>query len=266
MGFFSAIMAKYAAAKQRKLDKEALVVSILAAASRGTFTDEEETAFNAKFTALALLPEDLQQIRPQAYDRALNAVTIDGTVSAEGQTKVERIEQFLKIPGNEIADSKRRLGRARVLSEIRDGHVPNINVQNLILQKGEQAHWAESSAILEERVVAKHYEGRSQGISVRIAKGVTYRVGAQRGQLITDKAILPVSSGYLVVTSKRLIFQGDKKSFNIRLDKLLDCHFFSDGVRVTDDKGKPRTVRFDSAANCEIVAAILSHAVNHFAA
>jgi hypothetical protein len=95
-------------------------------------------------------------------------------------------------------------------------------------------------------------------------KGVSYRVGAHRGHIVTDKAVVPVSVGHLIITNKRVIFRGDAKSFNIKLDKLLELNFYSDGMRVTDDKGKPRMIRFAEEGNIDIVGAILSHAVNNY--
>jgi hypothetical protein len=135
-----------------------------------------------------------------------------------------------------------------------------------VLQKAERVYWSEQGSLLEERVVRRGYEGGSHGISFRIAKGVSYRVGAHRGHLVTDKAVLPVSSGDLIVTSKRVIFRGDTKSFNFKLDKLLDVQFYSDGVRLMDDKGKPRLVQFAETGNGDVVGAILSHAVNSYGA
>jgi hypothetical protein len=265
MGFFRWIIDKIAAMRQRAKAKKDLISSILQAAARGVFTPQEMASFQTKFKELELQPTDLKTVQPKAYELALRAATIDGVITPEGYANLANIETFLRIPGNAITESKKQVARLHLLYEIQHGNVPNISVQDLILQKNETAHWSEAASLLEERVVNRRYVGSSQGVSIRIAKGVTYRVGSQRGHLVSDTAVVPVSTGALVVTNKRLIFRGDKKSFNFRLDKLLDCHFYSDGVRVTDDKGKPRVIRFYSAANTDIVGAVLTHAVNHFA-
>jgi len=94
-------------------------------------------------------------------------------------------------------------------------------------------------------------------------KGVSYRVGSHRGHIVTDKAVMPVSEGDLVITNKRVIFRGDAKSFSSKLDKLLEINCYADGVRLTDDKGKPRVIRFAADGNADIVGAVLSYAINH---
>jgi hypothetical protein len=76
--------------------------------------------------------------------------------------------------------------------------------------------------------------------------------------------MVPISAGELIITNKRVIFRGDAKSFSFKLDKLLEINFYSDGVRLTDDKGKPRMLQFATAANTDVIGAILSHAVNAY--
>ena len=151
------------------------------------------------------------------------------------------------------------------MAEIQEGNLPTTQVNNVIFQKGEQAHWTEAGDILEERVVGRRYQGGSSGVSFRIAKGVSYRVGAHRGNIVTDKAVVPVRSGDLIITNKRAIFRGDKKSFVLSIAKLLDVHFFTNGVKLTDDKGKPRTVKFETKENVDIVGAVLSRVINNYA-
>jgi hypothetical protein len=80
---------------------------------------------------------------------------------------------------------------------------------------------------------------------------------------VADRKIVPVSTGSLVVTNKRVIFNGDTKSFALRLDKILNVHPFGDGLQVSDDKGHARLIKYDSRWNGEVVASILSHAVNN---
>jgi hypothetical protein len=61
-----------------------------------------------------------------------------------------------------------------------------------------------------------------------------------------------------------VIFCGDAKSFGFKLDKLLEVNFYADGVRLTDDKGKPRVIRFAQEGNIDVVGAILTHAINRY--
>ncbi|MDE2150119.1 MAG: hypothetical protein KGJ55_09910 [Gammaproteobacteria bacterium] len=266
MGLFNDIAAKIAAMRQHSKDKKAFFQSLFAAAEHGKLTDEEIQHIHSRQAELNLTDKDLKSIRVQAYNVALHAARNDGKVTAEEETELQKLQQALNISDVEIATSKQELARLRLLAEIQDGNLPVIGVQDVLLQKGETAHWIEAGNILEERVVNRRFVGGSQGMSFRIAKGVSYRVGSYRGHLVADKAVVPVSAGELILTNKRVIFRGDAKSFNIRLDKLLELHFYTDGVRLTDGSGKPRIVKFSSSGNTDIVGAILSGAINRYAA
>lgn len=73
-------------------------------------------------------------------------------------------------------------------------------------------------------------------------------------------------SARVIITNKRVAFRGDMKSFALRLDKLLELQLFKDGIRLTDDKGKPRMVTFASEENADVVGASLSYAINQYGA
>jgi hypothetical protein len=264
MSILSGISGKISAMRQRYKDKKKFLNNILRAADDGVLTDEEMNQIQSKYKELELTQDDLKGIRAKAYSAALRAAKSDGKITAEEEAELDKLQTFLKIPGTEIAKSRKELVRLRLITEIQNGNPPTITVQNVILQKKEIAHWSEPGSILEERVVKRRYEGGSHGVSFRIAKGVSYRVGGHRGHIVTDTAVVPVSTGDLIITNRRIIFRGDNKSINLRLDKLLELSFYSDGIRLTDDKGKPRLIQFNDPENRDVVGATLSYAINSF--
>jgi hypothetical protein len=266
MSIFQKVSNKFRAMRQRSRNKKEFLDSIIRAAEDGKLSDSEVTELQTRLKELELTDEDIRRVRVQAYNAALHAAKQEGGISSEEEAELEKLQKFLRIPDADIEISKKELLRLRLLTEIQNGNLPTVFVSNLVLQKAERIYWSEQGSLFEERVVRRRYEGGSHGVSFRIAKGVSYRVGAHRGQLVTDKAIIPVSAGDFIVTSKRVIFRGDTKSFNYKLDKLLDIHFYSDGVRVTDDKGKVRLVQFAEAANGDLVGAVLSQAINNYGA
>lgn len=264
MGFIHDLSERVVAMWKHAKDKRAFFKMIVEAASDGKLTPEEIAQIELGKTQLNLTDDDLKRIRVQAYNAAFSAAASDGKVTVDEEKELTKLQDYFKIPDSEIVRSKQQLARFRLLAEIQEGTLPTTQVSNVIFQRGEQAHWTEAGDILEERVVGRRYVGGSNGVSIRIAKGVSYRVGASRGNLVTDKAVVPVSSGEFIVTNRRAIFRGDKKSFALSIPKLLDVNFFSNGVRLTDDKGKPRTVKFDSKENVDIVGAVLSRVINDF--
>lgn len=81
-----------------------------------------------------------------------------------------------------------KYSRLAILREVQKGNVPDIKITGNVpinLQKNEKIVWAfENSEYLEDRT-QKRYVGGSQGISVRVMKGVYYRTSAFRGHTVS---------------------------------------------------------------------------------
>ena len=63
--------------------------------------------------------------------------------------------------------------RFRHLFEIENGKLSSIPAPGLAFRKNENAYYGAWASTIEEKVVDTYYQGASQGVSVRIAKGVT---------------------------------------------------------------------------------------------
>ena len=264
MNFLSNLIARHREAKKFELDKEQFFAELLRAVSDGKLTDQEIRLIDSKAEELGLTEEDLWPIQTKAYDLALAAAKADGKITAEEERELQRIQDALGIPDEVLDIQKFELVKYRLICDIKDGKLPRKEVSGLALQKSEIAHWEEPARLLEEKVTGKHYEGGSQGMSFRIAKGVSYRVGSSKGRLITDTAIVVVSEGSLVLTSQRVIFRGDNKSFAIKLDKLLNTKVFTNGFEFTDGTAKPKLVTLNDTFNLDIAATIIDQAIARF--
>lgn len=104
----------------------------------------------------------------------------------------------------------------------------------LVLQKGEsQLFELASVGLTEYRSTGSSYQGGSQGVSVRIAKGLSYRVGASKGSLVRNPEELSmIDEGSVVFTDKRIVFTGPKVSRSWEFAKLLDIQLGTNGQTV----------------------------------
>jgi tellurite resistance protein len=264
MNPFKTLIDKWRASKQKAADKAAFSAQLTDAVADGRFSKEEVDSLYALQDQLGLTQEDVASMRVQAFAKAFAVAKADGSITEQEELELQEIQEHLDIADAEIAPTEVELRRFRLLREIVKGHVPVVSVPGLVLQKLESAYWIEPASILEEKVINRQFVGGSRGVSIRIMKGVSYRVGAYRGHVESQTGIVAVSTGELVITSKRVIFRGDKKGFNTRFDKLLNVEMASNGVTLTDGSSKPRVVQFRTPANADIVGAILSHAINRF--
>jgi hypothetical protein len=264
MGLFKAVSDKLHKMRQHAKDRKQFFDNILQAVQDGHLTDAEMDVLTRQYTEFGITEAEFKHINVTAFMKAYNAAKSDGVITSEEFKQLKTIQTFLKIPDDEIKDTKRELARLRLLNEIQLGHLPTITASNVIMQNAEVAHWEEPAKLLEQRVIDRHYEGGSQGVSIRIMRGVSYRVGAQRGHLVSETGIVPVSHGNLVLTNKRAIFLGDAKSFNLKLDKILSAEMYNNGIKFADGNGKNKLVQFDSHDNSDIIGAIISQLINRF--
>jgi hypothetical protein len=68
-------------------------------------------------------------------------------------------------------------------------------------------------------------------------RGVRFRFGSYTP--IKSEEMTPLSSGLLYVTSKRLLFNGDRRNTTINLTKIVDGHVYADSLRIEKSTGKP---------------------------
>lgn len=265
MGIFQTLIGKYKDSKQKSLNKKEFQKALHHAAADGKITNEEIKELDGMKTTLGLSEEDVRAMKAEVFTTAFAAAKADAKVTKDEERELMDIQKYLGLDDDEIAHNKKELARLRLLNEIQQGNMPAApQLTNVVTLKGETVYWIEPAILAEEKVVSRRYEGGSSGVSFRIMKGVSYRVGGHRGHLVADTAIVAVSKGDLILTSKRVIFRGDNKSFATKLEKLLDIQLFRNGFQFTENnKSKPRLMKFVQEGNHDIIGAVLSYAVNH---
>jgi len=129
--------------------------------------------------------------------------------------------------------------KAAVLRDVLNGVIPQrISVEGNLpinFQKGEQVVWAFSGSEYLEYKTRREFVGGSRGISVRIMKGVYYRVSAFKGHTVENTERVHIDTGWVVITTKNIYFAGSQKSIRIPYTKIVSFTPFSDGIGVMRD-------------------------------
>lgn len=87
--------------------------------------------------------------------------------------------------------------------------------------------------LIESRSNGSSYVGGSQGVSFRIMKGVSYRVGATRGHLEKNPDTLQVvDEGKATFTSKRIVFAGTSATREWQLAKMVNADPGPNGIQI----------------------------------
>ena len=136
---------------------------------------------------------------------------------------------FLRDLENEILKSRFRY----------EGDLP------IVLGKKEQLLWVFQDVDLLEYKTTSRSVGRSHGVSIRIARGVYYRVGAFKGNRINETSLVHTDSGNCFLSESNWYFSGSVRKLRIPLKSVLSVEGYADGIEisVTATSTKPRIFR-----------------------
>ncbi len=127
----------------------------------------------------------------------------------------------------------RRLAQAAnqaKLDHAKTGELVAIVPSRGILRKDELCYASIDASLCETRTVS--YQARSSGVSVRVAKGITLRTGASKGRPVQEFVIAAV--GELLVTDRRVLFVGDNKSVELKIEALIAFDQKRDGLTLSN--------------------------------
>ena len=124
--------------------------------------------------------------------------------------------------------------------------------QNLMLKKGEYPLLSLNNITLKEPRSVRVTHGGYAGPRIRVAKGVSFNLGAFGASSESHEEIKVIDNGNLLLTNKRLIFSGSKRSINIQLKKIISIDAYGDGIALRREN-KQKTEYFVGLNNGNFV-------------
>jgi hypothetical protein len=142
--------------------------------------------------------------------------------------------------------------------------IQGTDVDGVMLKKGEIVYLAvEGAGFVEPRRAPGHWAGRSSGYSFRVAKGVSYRIGASKGQYVQgDESPTVTDTATFVVTNQRSVFVGSKRTTEWAYSTLLGFSLDGEAVAIFNVSNRQKatgvkyTVEIEPKVDALIAAAI----------
>lgn len=184
---------------------------------------------------------DVKRLLVSGWESALDEFLEDGVLDEEEENRIDLFQNFFQLTQEEldIRGGLTRAAKSAVIRELLEGNIPQrveINGQLPInFLKNEQIVWVFRDSMLLEDKTRRKYVGSSQGISIRLMKGVYYRAGSFKGQPVEYSERIHVDTGWAVATNKNFYFAGQNKSLRIPYEKILTYEPFSDGIGIVKD-------------------------------
>lgn len=264
MNFFDKIKQPFKSRKLKKGQLEEIRKILWDSVADGRIDETELERINSFFSQSELTTEEFNQARSDVFTQIVYEAMRDRRVTDSEYDSLEQIADHFNLPTELKKWTREKIAYFRLFSEIESGgDLPAGNPSDLILQKGELCHLSVPASLSEERVIRSSYKGGSHGVSIRIAKGLSYRVGQQRGHLESERGLVVVSEGYFIATNQRLVFSGNKKSVSSPFAKLLDFQVYSNAIQYSvTNRQKPITVGFSNPEDAELSALVVSRLIN----
>lgn len=202
----------------------------LTALASGAPTDA--THLPALATQTGLDSEQLAQRGTEAFTSYLQRAVGDEILTPEEEEHVQELVRILGVDLGAFLQKDPELGRHVMIAEANGGFLPDVPSSRLVQKKGEIVHLEVQATLLKD-VTVRQSQGGYSGFSFPIGKtGIRYRVGGYRGHSVeVGTQRVSADDGFLVISSQRAVFIGNKKTIELPYAKLVNLTVFSDGVQ-----------------------------------
>jgi hypothetical protein len=215
-------------------------------------SDEKDLTYLA--AQLGLESSDLSKIQKEKFLKEFEPIKqrVESTLmlSDEDLDAIQRLQTKYGI--RLTLDGFNEIYRSIYLLEAKQQLPPPVHT-DLMLKPKEFAYHSIHTTWHQTRVKNRGYSGTSVSIPSGI-KGVRFRFGGYTP--IRSEEMTPLANGILYVTSERLLFNGDARNTTIALNKVVDCHVYSDSLKVEKSTGKPDLFSMNAAQARYILALV----------
>jgi hypothetical protein len=194
-------------------------------------------------------------IRGPERERAIG-LGISKSIAAAVEDRVLTDDELLKIANLvhafEFDIAKSRFGylvhiplsQALTLRDLDRGvaqsHTTFSDLPPIALQRGEEVLWMWYDVTHYGLKKTAQWVAGSQGVSLRLMKGVYFRAGATKGQRVEASEVVVNDVGNLVVTQHNIYFHGNRSSLRLALRKIVSVETYSDGIGIMMEAAQPK--------------------------
>jgi len=191
----------------------------------------------------------------EVIERVLARVVADRRLSPGEEQALRDLQKNLGLPDLRLGPATQAaLDKYALLWRIENGEMPFIpGPAPVALQDGELCHLACRSFWHELRNYTVRVDRPAGGI--KVARGLCYRVDSAAPKRVTREGLAPVDWGLLYVTSRRLIFIGQKTREIIRFVELFGVEVFADAIVLEKTSGRRPHLFLEG--DVEVIAAVL---------
>jgi hypothetical protein len=177
------------------------------------------------------------QLVDRGFSGMVDAALAGGSLTNEADARIDDLRQAFGLSAADLGEAGAALVKARILRALDAGQpdTVKITVDGPLaprFERGERPLWCFRSARYLTFRSRTHYVGGSAGVSIRVMKGVYYRVGSFHGEPVKMEYLNEEDSGALTITLQNVYFVGTRRALKIPVRKIAATHLYSDGIEI----------------------------------
>ena len=230
--------------KRQEREKEAYNNSVdntLKTMAYKTLTTKTPNAISEIDVCISNTPQNkVKKSLVLALEDAIEFFASDDSIDNEEEELIEKYMEKYNINQYDYVNVNKyeTLVKLLVIKDLLNGVVSqrflidNNSTIGINLQKGESIIWAFQNVDFSEYTTNSHYQGISQGFSIKVAQGVYYKTGGFKGERVSQSSMKYKATGVVYVTNKHIYFYSMEKSFKIPYTKIVAYTPYQDGLGV----------------------------------
>ena len=243
---------RYRRVRNRRLYQQSLERAL----ADGILTDEETRELASVRAEHELSEAEVRMVALSLYRRALRDAVADSRITEEEDEVLQRLRTQLGLSDRDLRGDVAQLQRVRLLSEVERDHLPHVD-SPIPLASGEECHWV-IQARLADRLSTPGRKSELRQLNFQVAAATVFSANGDRSELRTSDEMLPIDMGVFVVTDRRTLFRGARRTVNVPHLKLHSVDLFKDGVAI--EESEPARRSFFLVDDPELTAAVLLRA------
>jgi hypothetical protein len=208
----------------------------------------------------ALTPEEVRTAALAIYRVALRDAAADARLTPEEAAALERLQNQLGLSEHDLGADFNRLSRLRMLARIAEGNLPEVQ-SPVQLVPDERCHWVVQCTLADRISMPQSARRDLIGLTFQVPGVEPFAAAGERDALRPAEDVLPSDLGALIVTSRRTIFQGAKRTISVPHARTDAVALYADGIRIEELGQSAR--RYFLVDDPEVACAILLQAARN---
>jgi hypothetical protein len=199
----------------------------------GVLSPEEIEELESVRRQGALTPEEVRTAALAIYRVALRDAAADARLTADEAATLERLQVQLGLSEHDLGRDFNRLSRLRLLARVAEGNMPEVQSPVQLVPE-ERCHWVVQCTLADRISVPQSTRRNLNSISFRVPGTEPFAAAGERDELRPAEDILPNDLGALIITSRRTIFQGAKRTISVPHARTEAVSLYGDGIRIEE--------------------------------